>query len=319
MATPLRLHALAAKKESSYGTDPTPTATDNAVRVNGPLWSTLQVTHQYANLREDAASGGITPVRPGTPKGRIVNLEIAWEAKGGGSAYAASTDIEADPLFQACGYSVAVDTTENAEKVTYTPADTGHASCTIYAWAGGDLYKIVGCRGNLRWPVSAGENGVIFFSMTGMLVANPAAAALPSATYNASLPPAAVGMSFTIDAGSSYTPDLLSCEFNLGNVVEVIADGNATDGIHGIEIPERDPVFTCTIRKDALTSYNPWSLHAAGTSHTIDQTLGGTQYNRLKLDVDESYLGAAPGHVDYQNFAGFSLDLRVKDHVLIFD
>jgi hypothetical protein len=314
--TPLRVEGLRIKKESSYGVDPTPTID---VRAKARIWPSLKPRFQFANRRDDTASGTWIVPKPGVPKGGLMDIEILWELKGKGSAYAASTDLEADPLFQACGLSVAVVTTGGSETVTYTPVETGIASCTIYAYAGGLLYILTGCRGNVIWPLTAGEQGEIRFVMTGMLVNDPATTAIPSASYNTFLPPAAVGCAFTLNGGSSYTPNWMKGAFDLGNDVQVIEDGSGTDGLAGIEIVGRMPKWTCTIRKDSLTSYNPRSLYKAVTSHTIALTLGSAQYNRLKLAVTESYLADEGKPVEYRGFAGYDLTYDIKAGTLLWD
>ncbi len=319
MPTPIVLRGLLAKVESTYGTDPTPTAADNGVRIVGPLWPELRVRREFENLREDVVSGTLIPVKPGNAKGRVVEFDVTWEFKGKGSAYALSTDLEADPLFRACGFSVAVVTTGGSESITYTPADTAHESCTIYGFTGGNRYIIRGCRGNLIWTVNAGQNAMLTFRMIGMLIADPTAVALPAITYDASNVPAAVGMGFDLQVGGSYNPDLRTCEFDLGNRLEIIEDGNGTDGLQGIEIPERNPQFTCEIRQDALATYDPEALRTALTSHLVDYTLGSAQYNRLKLNVDESYLVADPEPIDYKGFNGWGITLGVKTVTLIAD
>lgn len=315
----LRVEALLVKKESSYGVDVTPGVTD-AVRITARLFPLLKTRFLFDNRRDDATTGGLISAKRGIVKGGLVDLDIPWEIKGKGSAYALSTDIEADPLIQACGFSVAVDVTGAAEKLTYAPVDTGHASCTIYAYAGGQLYKILGCRGNMKWPVKAGEQGVMNFAMTGMLAADPTTVSVPSATYDSSLPPAAVGMAFTLNAGSPYTPVMSDSEFNIANGVEPEEDANSADGISQIKIFSRlNPLFTCTIKKDPLATYDPRARLKAVTSHTIAQTLGATQYNRAKLAVSESYLTTDPVPVEYKGDAGWQLSFDVKAGTIVFD
>ena len=155
MAEPLRLEGLQIKKEVTYGVDPTPGATD-AIRVVGRVWEMLNPDHVMPNRRDDVVWNTIRPGRAGIPSGRTCELTGPWELKGKGSAYAASTDVEVDPVLQACGYSVAVDTTPSAEKITYTPADSGLPSAYGYAFGGGLRYTLGGIRGNFRWPLEPG-------------------------------------------------------------------------------------------------------------------------------------------------------------------
>jgi hypothetical protein len=315
MPTPIAIRGLLAKIEGTYGTDPTPTNTDNGVRITGPLWPELTIRDEFPNLRDDVVSGTLIPVKPGVPRGRLVELDIPVEFKGKGTAYAALTDLEIYPLLLACGLSVTLDTTGGAEKITATPADSSHGSCTIWAYSGADVYKITGCRGNLVWSVAAGRLANLRFRMIGMLATDPTAAALPTITYDSATVPAAVGMSFLL--AGSYAPDVRVMEFDLGNDLQVIEDAGASDGIQGIEIPTRNPIVTCEIRKDALTSWDTESIRRAVTNAEIDWTIGAAQYNRLKLDVNESYIIAPPRHLDYKGFNGLGLTFGVKQVSLI--
>lgn len=321
MPTSLRLHALLVKKEGTYGVDPTP-GTGDGVRISTPdgLWPLLRPVHHWPNHRNDAASNSLVPVKPGVPVGRFVEIEIPWEMKGKGSAYAAEGDIEANPLLQACGLSVAVDVTGGAEKITYTMADTGHAGATLYGYAGALRYIVTGCRGNLVWPLRAGENANWPFRMMGMLSANPTTQAVPSATYDSSLPPVGKAAAFTINPGASWSPDVLEAEFTIGNEPQIVEDASAADGINEISLEAgRDPRLTCTVRKDALTDYDPSALLTAVTSHLIDWTHGQSQYNRAKLDINESYLLNEPEPVNYRGFAGYRITYGVKTFSIIFD
>ena len=319
MADPIRFEALWAKKESSYGVDAVPVATD-AVRIKRRLFPEIKIRYVFPNRRDDIVSNSLIVPKPGVPVGRIVEFEIPWEIKGKGSAYAASTDIEGDPLLQACGMAVAVDATPSSEKLTYSLAESAHASCTLYGFAGGMRYIILGTRGNVSWPITAGEQGELVFMMKGLLVADPTTVAVPASTYDSSLAPAAVGCGFTLDPGSPYTPVFDKCAFDLGNEVDPVEDGNGTDGLNEIAIIARDnPRFTVTVRKELLSTYDPVALQKAVTSHLIDLTLGGTQYNRLKLDVNESYIGEAPQPYEYKKSAGWDLAFDVKQAVLVFD
>lgn len=320
---PIRFEALWVKTEGTYGVDAVPVLTD-AVRFRDRLWPTMKPRHVFPNLRRDSVSHSLLTIAPGTPRGRVVDVEIPWEVKGKGSAYVLSTDVEGDPLIQSCGMGVVVSTTGGSEKLTYTLAESGHKSCTIYGYAGGIRYIILGSRGNLIWEGKPGEDGVVKFVMTGLLVSDPATQSVPASTYDASLPPNAIGMGFSLNPGSPYTPRFGGWELNLGNEVDVVEDANGTDGLAEIRIMGREnpgPQFKCTIEKDLLATYNPEALLNSRTSHAIAMALGATQYNRFKLSVASAYITEDPGHVEYlsKRSAGWELVFDLKDVSLIFD
>src|SRR5207247_8756266 len=101
------------------------------------------------------------------------------------------------PLIRACSMAEALDTTGGSEKLTYTHADTAHDSCTIYAYSGGYVFKVVGCRGVWSWPINVGVLTTLRFRMQGMLTTAPTAAAIPTATYSTPSPLAAVALALT--------------------------------------------------------------------------------------------------------------------------
>lgn len=316
MPTPIRLDGLLAKIEGTYGVDSVPVVGTDGVRVSERVWSSLRMEYAFPNERTEVATGGLGPAPPAGARGRIVTLEIAWEGRGAGAAYSASVLPEADPLLRACGMSRADDFTGGLEKVTYSRADTSHASCTIYAYAGGLLFKIVGCRGNVRWPINAGQIGVMRFAMQGILVADPATTALPAITYDAVLPPPAVSMGLAI---SSWTPDVVTGEFNQASQISRLDSGNAAEGVGEFAIAHmQETAFNLTARSVPLATYDPYTVRKNSTPQTVDLTLGSAQYNRVKLDVNDARLRTIE-HPEDQGFTAWDLSYFLLDFAVIFD
>lgn len=318
----LRLEALLVEEESVYASDPTPTAAEG-IRVVGRIWEALSPEFVFPNKREDVVSNNLIKVAPGIPAGRIMNLDFRVQVIGYGSAYSSVTPIrpDMDALLMACGMGRTHVDTGAAESVSYALASSGHSSCTIWAYAGGDLLKIVGCRGNWVWDVAAGNLGEMRFQMQGMLSTAPAETAVIAATYDAVVPPAAKAMSLAIvpSGGGSWTPRSASFSVTPGNEIVRLDDVNSTDGIESFEIIRQVPRFTLNCRKPDLTDYTYYARALAQTLHTIDATLGSTQYNRLKLDIDAAYLTTDPAHTGENGFAGGTLEYELLDCILKFD
>jgi len=317
MPESILIDGLLAKEETSYGTDAVPTPSTDAVRLSERIWPKMTPQWAFPNERDDVATGGIIPAEPHNPKGRIIELDFEVELKGSGAAYSSSVLPETDPLLIGIGTARTIDTTPGSETVTYAHADTGHGSCTIYAYGGGMLFKIVGCRGSLSWPINAGQLGRVRLRMQG-IVSSVTDATLPSMTYSSVKSPAAVAMALTLNPGSSWSPDFASAEFDQGVDVVRLDDGNAADAIDQFAIPKADPRFKLTARKAALATYDPYSLNASKTSHTIDYTLGAVQYNKIALDVNEAYLDADPNAVADDDFAAWELEYRVRQYAIVF-
>lgn len=321
MPEPLRIEGLLVKEESTYGTDPTPTAADNGVRGVGRIWTALDSEYVFPNRREDVVSNSLIKVAPGTPAGRVVSIDYTVQLMGAGAAYSSSTPVrpECDPLIMACGMSRTHVDTGSSESVTYALADSGHSSCTIWAYAGKKLFKVVGCRGTWTWSPQAGGLGQISFQLQGMLSTAPTNSTVPSITYDSTVPPAAVGMSLALNPGSSWSPAVSGLEISAGCQLQRMDDVNGADGLEGFFISAQAPIVSFQPRVVDLTDYSAYSLAAAATAHTIDCTLGSTQYNRVDLDVNAAYLTNDPGFAEENEFAAWSAEYECLDMALVFD
>lgn len=306
MPNPIRIEGLLAKIESSYGVDPTPVVGSDAVRVSDRLWSSITPGYAWENTRDEMVSGSNVPPPPAVPRGRNVSLDIGWELKGSrsGGAYSAGNKIEASPLLRACCLAEAVDTTGGAEKLTYTRDDDTHESCTLWVYAAGWLYKVVGCRGVVSWPITAGILTTLRFRMQGLLTTAPTVAALPAGfVYATPGPLAGVNLAMTVGA---WTPDVLSAEWSLGNTISRLDSANATDGIHSFD---SGGVFRPTFRltAKAMTSViDPEADKLARTTRALSLQYGTVQYNKAKLTTNLYTTGIR--NTDQDGFAGWELD-----------
>lgn len=303
MPESFRLDAVLAETEVTYGTDPTPAAADNPIRVaRGPLWSKITVDYQWENRRQDVANGSIIPAKGALPRGRKVKLEIFWEVKGAGI----DAPPEAAPLYIACG----LPETDGSSVFDYGPVTSGtKGSCTIYAYSSGLLFKVVGCRGRFRWPLVVGEIAVHHFTMYGTLSADPATTAIVTPTYDTAEPIAGVNTALTIEG---VAPSWLSGELDLIGVdPELLVSGNATDGIHSFDFGSVDPTFRLSIRKEALATYDPYALLKARTSHTLIMTWGPAQFNRCGIVGAEMSL-LSHAHSDSEGFTNHDLMWQVE-------
>jgi hypothetical protein len=283
------------------------------------------LSHEYAfpNKREDVVSNSLVPVTPGIPRGRIMRLEFIVQLIGAGAAYASGTPVrpDVDALLRACGLSRTHVDTGGSESVSYALADTSHSSCTIWAYTGGDLLKIVGCRGNPTWEMLAGGLGQIRFEMMGMLSTAPAETGVISGTYDAVVPPANVniGLTVTPSGGSGWTPRVSRASCTPGNRIVRLDDVNSADGIESFEIADRAPRFTMTCRKPDLTDYTLYARSLAQTAHAIIATVGSTQYNRVDLDIAAAYLMTDPGWSVEDGFVNNELEYQLQDMIWRFD
>lgn len=279
----VRLEGLTAKVESSYKTDATPTAGANGVQVEETLHDNLSWGFMEENLRENLAGYGLGRAGTAKPSGRFMEMELTVALKGKGSAYAASGDLEFDPLLRACGLSPTVDTSGGSEKITYTPVSSSFESATIYAYSAEKLYKVLGCRGNVRFVMTPGQIPRAVFSMSGVLD-DVSQTTLPQITYatNAVQPPVVAAAGLTLNSVDPAGFD----DFELDMQVDVVPlpRGNDADGHAGYYIADWNPQIDTTIERAALSSFNPWNLRENGTLFAWDLgAFGPAQYNQIKL------------------------------------
>lgn len=317
----LRIEGLLAEVESTYGTDPTPTTADNGVRGVGRLWTSLASEFAFPNMREETVSNSLVSVAPGEPAGRFATFTYTVQLMGTAVAYSSSTPVrpECDPLMMACAFARTHTDTSSSEAVDYDLADTGHASATVWIYAGGKLFKLVGCRGNATWSAQAGGLGEITYTMQGMIVDDPTEITTPSITYSTVVPRPSVGMGLVLNAGSDWTPRTEAFEVSTGHTIERLDDVNSADGLEQFAVARTQPTLTFTARADDLANYDPWALRKASTVHTVFATLGTVRLNRVRLDLELAYLSALPENVDVQGFAGVRLTYALRDLQLTFD
>lgn len=319
----LRLEGLLAKIESTYGTDPTPSASTDGVRGVGRIWGALSHEWAFPNMREDVVSNSLVGVAPGTPQGRLVNIDYTVQLMGAGAAYSSSTPVrpECDPLLMACGFARTHDDTGSAEKVDYDLADADYSGVTIYAYAGGKEFQITHCRGNMTWSPQAGGLGTVQFQLQGLLAAVAEDATVPSITYDSVVPPAAVSMGLAIvpNGGSSWTPRAAGLEITTGHNLVRLDDVNSSDGVEGFFLANTQPTLTMQARTVDLSDYPAYARAADRTVQTVDLTLGSAQYNRVKLDCELAYLSSDPQPADEEGFAAWQLEYQLRDLQLTFD
>jgi len=229
--------------------------------------------------------------------------------KGAGSDVAP----ESDPLYRACGWAQ----TDGAQLFSYTQAATSHEMASIYAYAGGLLFKVTDCRGRWRWPLADGAIGVHQFTMLGLLGADPATAALPGGiVYDSNEPIAGVNSGLTI---AGVAPDWTSGMFDpIGVDPELLDSGNAVDGIAGFDYATVTPRFSLNVRKSPLATYDPYADLKARTTRALLLTYGSVQFNRVKLlSTNLSYLEHT--HAAAKGYAYFDLNWFVEQATLQFD
>lgn len=243
-----------AKAETTYNTDPTPVAGTNAILVENLGWSFVG-SRMVDRPAIRASLGQLKPLYAGS----LMQFSFDVEIKGSG---AAGTAPELGVLLQGCGMS---ETVVVSTSVTYKPASTSLKSLTLYFHQDGLLYKLTGARGRLKSMLKVGEVGKFSFEFVGHF-SGPTDVALPTATYNATVPVPVLSSAFTID---SYSAIITGLEFDLGNNVITPGDISAADGYGQIQIVERKLVGSFDAETVLVAAHNFISKWTGGNAMAL--------------------------------------------------
>ena len=286
MAQLTRKRVILIEAESSYGTDPTPSATDVV------LVRDLSITPQSS----DVVNRDV--VRPflGASEQLLANtrVECTFSVELAGSGTAGTAPRYGSAL-KACGFSESIS---GGNTVTYAPVSASFTSVTIHYNVDGVRHIVTGCRGNFSISTSVGEIPSIDFSFTGIYNA-PTDTALPSVTYGDQATPlvfkngntsgfsllsySGALMSLTMDVGNSLVYREL-----VGGTKEVLITDRAANGSVTIEAPTmaQKDYFTAALTDTTLG--NLAFLHGTTAGNRV-------QLTSSKVDIGDVAYGEADG------------------------
>jgi hypothetical protein len=266
---------LLAKTESSYGTDPTPTAADNAILVRN-----VSMRSEGLRMNDRAA------VRAGLGKlqaiygGQLKRITFECEVKGSGTA---GTAPEIGPLLEACGLE---ETVVASTSVTYNPENGTHESCTIYWYEGGrKLHILTGCRGTMSLRIQAGGLVLASFEFVGHYT-QATDQSQPTPTYNTTAPRAAIGMAVAINGVTAITAQ--SLEWTLNNTISMRESLSAADGYAEILLGDRDIRGVLTLESELDSALDLDALQIAGTKFATTSGTLGSAGNILAVTTPSS-------------------------------
>ena len=257
MALLTRKRVILIEAESSYATDPTPTATD-AVLVRD-----LTITPQSS----DVVSRELIRPYLGASEQLLANTRVectfAVELAGSGSA---GTAPRYGSALKACGLSEVV---VSSTRVTYAPVSTGFSSVTIHYNIDGVRHKVTGARGTVELSAEVGQIPVLNFSMQGIYNA-PDDSALPSVTYGNQEEPLIFKNGNTSSFQLlSFGGALQSVNFTLGN--ELVYQ-ELVGGTKQVLLVDRQATGSVTIQAPTIAQKD---FFAAAL---VDSTLGNLQF-----------------------------------------
>lgn len=256
---------LLAKTEVTKGSDPTPTAGANAIRVVSfnfsPNISAVDrpVVKQTMGMLEQVIDPDAT-----------VQIDITVDLTGSGTA---GTAPETSPLFQAC--RMVETATGGGTTTTYLPSTGTEKSCTIYGYKDGMLWKALGAVGTFTISANQGEKLTATFTMSAKYVA-PAVASVPSgASYKTTQAIVCSSSDVVSEAGAIAVG---AFSIDMGNDVQQ----HRTTQENSFVVANRAP--TLTITKDSVATAAEWTALLAGSNLALSSTFGSATGNKVSFN-----------------------------------
>ena len=286
MAQLTRKRVILIEAESSYGTDPTPAATDVV------LVTDLSITPQSS----DVVNRDV--VRPflGSSQQLLANTKVectfSVEFCGSGSA---GTAPRYGSALKACGLS---ETVSSGTSVTYEPISASFSSVTIHYNIDGVRHIVTGCRGNVALSTEVGAIPTLDFSFTGIYNA-PTDTALPSVTYGNQATPLIFKNGNTSSfALLSYAGALQSLNFDIGNS---LVYRELVGGTKEVLLTDRAASGSVTIEAPTMAQKDYFSAALSDTTLGNIQVTHGTaagnicKFSSTKVDIGDVSYGEMDG------------------------
>jgi hypothetical protein len=268
MALLTRKRTILAKIETTYGTDPTPTGSANAILVRNMSITPLNAENVSRDL-----------VRPylGASEQLIassyVSIEFEVEMAGSGTA---GTAPAYGSLLQACGMS---ETVVAVTSVTYAPVSSAFKSVTLYYNVDGVLHKITGARGNVEMTINSRQIPVFKFSFTGLYNA-PTDTSAPSVTYTSFQTPLAANSDNTTGFSLfSYAGAMESMSINFNNAIQY----RSLIGAEDVLMTDRQVSGQVVFEAPTIATKDFFSLALGTTLGALDITHGTTGGNKVQI------------------------------------
>ena len=286
MALLTRKRVILIETESSYGTDPTPAATDVV------LVTDLSITPQSS----DVVNRDVVRPYLGSSEQLLANtrVECTFSVELAGSGTAGTAPRYGSAL-KATGLS---ETVSSGTSVTYAPVSSSFSSVTIHYNVDGVRHKVTGCRGSFTISAEVGSIPTIDFTFTGIYNA-PTDTALPTVTYGNQATPlifkngntsgfqllsyAGALQSLTMDLGVSTVYREL-----VGGTKEVLITDRTSNGSVTIEAPTiaQKDYFASALTEGSLG--NLAFLHGTTAGNKV-------QLTSSKVDIGDVNYGEMDG------------------------
>ena len=260
------------KKETTKGTDITPSAATDGVRVE----LGFGVTPLVDKIAYNPVKTTMGALKSLTGR-KTITMEVPALVRGSG---AAGTAPEVGDLLQACGL---VETVAAATSVTYAPTSSAAAleSGSAYAYIDGQLIKALGAVGTCSFDCTINSPLAANFSLSAGFDTAPTTTASVAPTLDATQPIVMTSADVISDgsvlAVGSFTLDL-------GNEI----GDHYTTGGNEFTVSNRAP--TVTISKDSVSTVADWNALVAGTEFSLSAAFGANAGNVMTITAAKAVM-----------------------------
>lgn len=283
------------KPEATYGVDPAPTGTLNAMLLTDVQLQPMEGEEVSRNL-ELPYLGAQEEVATGL---RVV-ISGSFELVGSGTLGVAPAW---GPLLRACGVAEIITADTSVE---YVPVTDGHESVGVHFYIGASRHVILGTRGTAVVTVNAQGIPVVRVTMTGLFV-RPADQARPSVDLSKWQRPQVASKANTPTCTIGGIPFITrSYSLDLANQVEP----RLLIGYEAILITDRNELLSMTVEAVPLATYNPYQRAEEGTRLPVVIVHGTTPATRVRIDAGQAAQRRPTGFENSQNATEWPLTFR---------
>lgn len=265
-----RKAVLLAKVESTYGTDPTPSASTDAI-----LTIDIDPSRTFTEIARNVQIGSLTH-KQSVGRERMITVNFQHELVGSG---AAATAPRLGALLQACGFA---ETVNSPTDVTYAPSSTSLKSVTLYIYMDGLLHQVHGAVGTFKLTCAAGQPAILDFTFMG-LYEDKTDTAIASPTYESTVD----DIPICVSAGLTYNSVSLvvnEVTVDMANQVSKRPSINSSTAIAGFQITDRKPTATIDPEAEAVSTVD-FEGDALTTPRELTWTIGDTTGNRCVVTI----------------------------------
>ena len=269
-----RRTVILAKREATYGTDPAMTGSDGIV-----AWD-VDLTIDGEVLKRDVMRDTLSPLSHVIGL-RESSLTFKTELKGAGISGTDTNLPQVDDLITACGFGTAVKS-GTSQTYSLVSDEASISSVALKVYKDGNLHKLTGARGTVKFNLMAGKFGEMEWEFKGIwnsVIAStiPDIGGLPEAS---SLVPIVYNSSFQI---SGFSPVCSQLNIDLANEIARRDDLNAASGVQGFRLTGRVPKMDFMADAVVESSNSFWGDWASSVVGTFGILIGSNAGNKIGI------------------------------------